>query len=184
LVGAAFPEVEMHCFEPGRPNYRTLLKATSALPVTCVQAAVSDQDGTRTIPPRPGFRALRIPRHRARRRHAPRGETLRDGTRAIDSCFRVVHGLRPARHVAAFALAAQRPIGVRLLLPSDPKRCLRRRKRTQPSNSATFADVRTAIAVLRWGTELTRRPGSGFLGGSAARSFLTHSLSVAESKAA
>ena len=42
LVGAAFPEVEMHCFEPVRPNY----PATSALPVTCVQAAVSDQDGT------------------------------------------------------------------------------------------------------------------------------------------
>lgn len=46
LISAAFLKGEMHCFEPVRPNYRTLLEATRALPVTCVQAAVSDRDGT------------------------------------------------------------------------------------------------------------------------------------------
>lgn len=42
----AFPATQVHCFEPVRPSFRALTEATRHLNVRCLNAAVSDSDGT------------------------------------------------------------------------------------------------------------------------------------------
>lgn len=46
LILEAFPSAQVHCFEPVRPSFRALSEATRDLNVRCVNAAVSDCDGT------------------------------------------------------------------------------------------------------------------------------------------
>lgn len=46
LILDAFPLAQVHCFEPVRPSFHALTAATRDLNVCCVNAAVSDSDGT------------------------------------------------------------------------------------------------------------------------------------------
>ena len=59
----AFPAAQVHSFEPVRPSFRALIETTRHLNVRCVNAAVSDSDGTARFHLGPdsgrcGFRAL------------------------------------------------------------------------------------------------------------------------------